>query len=47
MTIARNRVNYLLNRCQKELSVLPSNCAESVITATNNLLEKTKVGLNA
>ena len=47
LTISRNRVNYLLNRCQKELSVLPSNCAESVITATNNLLEKTKVGLNA
>jgi geranylgeranyl diphosphate synthase type II len=47
ITISRNRVNYLLNRCQKELSVLPSNCAESVITATNNLLEKTKVGLNA
>ena len=43
MTIARNRVHYLLNRCQKELSVLPFNCAASVISATHNLLEKAKV----
>ena len=43
MTIARKRVQYLLNRCQKELSVLPSNCAASVITATHNLLAKAKV----
>ena len=46
ITIARNRVNYLLNRCQRELSVLPSNCGASVITATNNLLAKAKVDLN-
>jgi geranylgeranyl diphosphate synthase type I len=46
LTIARNRVNYLLNRCQRELSVLPSNCAASVITATNSLLAKAKVDLN-
>ena len=46
ITIARNRVHYLLNRCQKELNVLPSNCAASVITATHDLLEKVKVDLN-
>jgi geranylgeranyl diphosphate synthase type I len=46
LTIARNRVKYLLNRCQRELSVLPSNCAASVITATNSLLVKAKVDLN-
>jgi geranylgeranyl diphosphate synthase type II len=44
--IAKNRVHYLLNRCQKELSVLPSNCAASVIAATHNLLIKAKVDLN-
>ncbi|MFB1037175.1 MAG: polyprenyl synthetase family protein [Sinobacterium sp.] len=46
LNIARNRVNYLLNLCQKELSALPSNCAASVINATNNLLAKAKVDLN-
>lgn len=46
ITIARNRVHYLLNRCQRELNALPSNCAASVITATHNLLAKAKVDLN-
>jgi geranylgeranyl diphosphate synthase type I len=46
ISIARSRVHYLLNRCQKELSILPSNCAASVITATHNLLEKAKVDIN-
>ena len=46
ITIARDRVHYLLNRCQKELSVLPANCAASVITATQNLLSKAKVEIN-
>ena len=46
LTIARNRVQYLLNRCHRELSVLPLNCAASVITATQNLLAKAKVEFN-
>lgn len=43
MSIARKRVQNLLERCQKDLSTLPSNCAASVVTATQNLLEKAKV----
>lgn len=41
--IAKNRVDYLLKRCQRELNALPSDCAASVITATHNLLAKAKV----
>ena len=43
MTIARNRVHYLLKRCQKELSVLPSDCPASVISASHTLLAQAKV----
>jgi geranylgeranyl diphosphate synthase type I len=46
IAIARNRIQYLLNRCHRELSVLPLNCAASVITATHKLLAKAKVNLN-
>lgn len=40
--IARNRAQYLLKQCEKELSLLPSHCATSVIKASQALLAKTR-----
>lgn len=40
--IARNRALYLLKQCDKELGLLPANCAGSVIKASQNLRIKTK-----
>jgi geranylgeranyl diphosphate synthase type II len=44
--IARNRAHYLLKQCEKELSLLPSNCAASVIKASQRLLAKTKENIH-
>jgi geranylgeranyl diphosphate synthase type I len=41
---ARNRAQYLLKQCEKELKILPANCAESVINASRKLLEKANQG---
>ncbi len=44
--IARNRAQYLLKQCEKELSLLPFNCAASVIKASQRLLAKTKESIH-
>jgi geranylgeranyl diphosphate synthase type II len=41
---AQNRAEYLLKQCDRELAVLPSNCAASVIEASRNLLLKANEG---
>jgi geranylgeranyl diphosphate synthase type II len=43
--IARNRAQYLLKQCEKELVTLPNNCAESVLKASRGLLAKSNVGV--
>jgi geranylgeranyl diphosphate synthase type I len=42
---ARNRAQYLLMQCEKELKVLPSNCATSVINASRKLLANANEGI--
>mgnify|MGYP000194297920 CR=1 FL=1 len=44
--IARNRARYLLKQCEKELSLLPANCAASVIKAAQSLRTKTKASIH-
>lgn len=44
--IACNRAHYLLKQCEKELNLLPSNCAASVIRASHRLMAKTKESIN-
>jgi geranylgeranyl diphosphate synthase type I len=39
--ISQNRAQYLLKQCEKELTLLPANCANSFIRASKNLLIKT------
>jgi len=43
--IAKTRTQYLLKQCEKELKVLPNNCASSVISASQGLLQKAKAGI--
>jgi len=43
--IAKNRTQYLLKQCEKELQALPNNCAASVIKASQGLLQKAKAGI--
>lgn len=42
---AKNRVQYLLKQCEKELTKLPSNCASSFIKASRKLLVKANEGM--
>lgn len=39
--ISQNRAKYLLKQCEKELTLLPANCASSFISASKSLLAKT------
>nr|WP_297348440.1 polyprenyl synthetase family protein [uncultured Glaciecola sp.] len=39
--ISQNRAQYLLKQCEKELTLLPANCASSFISASKSLLAKT------
>ncbi|MFT5712910.1 MAG: geranylgeranyl diphosphate synthase type I [Glaciecola sp.] len=39
--ISQNRAKYLLKQCEKELTLLPANCASSFISASRSLLAKT------
>lgn len=41
---AQSRAQYLLKQCEKELKLLPANCAYSVISASQKLLIKTNEG---
>lgn len=41
ITISKNRAQYLLKQCEKELALLPVNCASSFIRASKSLLAKT------
>jgi geranylgeranyl diphosphate synthase type I len=42
---AQNRAQYLLEQCEKQLKLLPANCAASIIKASQALLAKTRVGV--
>lgn len=44
ISFARNRAQYLLKQCEKELKILPANCATSVIKASQKLLVKANEG---
>jgi geranylgeranyl diphosphate synthase type I len=41
---AKNRAQYLLKQCEKELSLLPENCATSVINASHKLARTASEG---
>lgn len=42
---AQNRAQYLLEQCEKELALLPANCAASIIKASHALLAKTRISV--
>ncbi|MBP2280565.1 geranylgeranyl diphosphate synthase type II [Psychrobacter sp. PL19] len=42
---AQNRAQYLLRQCEKDLALLPANCAASIIKASQALLAKTRVSV--
>jgi geranylgeranyl diphosphate synthase type I len=41
---AKNRAQYLLKQCEKELNLLPQNCAASVISASRKLAKTASEG---
>jgi geranylgeranyl diphosphate synthase type I len=44
ISFARKRAQYLLMQCERELKLLPANCANSVIKASQKLLLKANEG---
>ena len=42
---AQNRAQYLLTQCEKELTLLPANCAVAIIKASQALLAKTRASV--